>query len=138
MTTATTETLQVPRAALLDLLATLQAAGALLSEWPEPMPGTEFLRDEIYKAEDRFRVEFIGALGDAFDEYDARAQEIEADLLEAAWKSQAENEAARARFQLKSGRPAKLRVLAERIREVGMDDARYPTARELWTADDAR
>jgi hypothetical protein len=138
MTTATAETLVIPRAILFDLLATISAAGSLVQLDDDRQPDREHLADAIFGTESRFREELLGELGDELDELDARSNEIEASVIEQAWELHTANEVATAEYERKWGRVAKLRVLAERIREVGGDDARYPTSDELREARDAR
>lgn len=133
MTTATTQTLVISRATVLDLLATITAAGMLLG-YEEDEPDREALADAVYASATRFREELLGELGDEHDELDARSSEVEADMLEAAWLAEARNSELHARFACERGRPARLRLLAQRVREVGIDDATYPTEEELLEA----
>jgi hypothetical protein len=130
MTTATADTLVVSRATIVDLLATLQAAASLIGlEDDEPSP--EHLRDVVYGAEEKFRLvlELLGAVSS--DELEARSSEIEADLIEEAWNDALRGQEAHGHYECKWGRPAQLRVLAERIREEGSDEARFPSRTEL-------
>ena len=131
MTTATSETLVISRAVAFELLATINAAGSLISH-VENAPDRSHLSDAMWEAEERFRSEIFGDVGDELDEFEARASEIEADLLATAWEAAASNEAARGRYECEHGRPAQLRALAERIREVGLGEARMPTKTELY------
>lgn len=141
MTTATAQTLVISRATVLELLATITAAGRLVDH-DEDEPDREALADAVHASEARFREELLGELGDELDELDARSSEVEADMLEAAWLAEVRDSELHARFACERGRPARLRLLAQRVREVGMDDARYPTEEELLEArrggDDAR
>lgn len=131
MTTTTAESLSVPREAFLDALATLEAAGGIIHSLDDGdldlVVLGQHLSEAIFRAEARLRESVLGELGDELDEHEARAAEIEADLIDEAWALRTRNEEAKMGYEREYGRSARLRVYAQQIRTVGMDDAKFPT-----------
>ena len=129
---------------VIELLAAIRAAGDLFLADDVKLP-TETRCDAVSELatelEERLLGEVVGTEGDGDEPWatDAdelalriREAELEAQLIESGYAGKVRDAEVKARLETRQGRPAKLRVFADRLRAAGTQaDVHFPSASDM-------